>query len=87
MAVGNAKSVAIKDACDHFGELFGANLNRNDALHFSSDKDVIQKRVDQILDSCETVEDVKKVRDQIPKDYQELADQLIEYMEAKDAEN
>ena len=37
MAYPLAKTLAIKDACDHFGELFGANLNRNDVLAYSMD--------------------------------------------------
>lgn len=32
MALPRAKSLAIKDACDHFGDLFGANLNRRDVV-------------------------------------------------------
>lgn len=31
MALGIAESIAIKDACDHIGNIFGANLNRKDA--------------------------------------------------------
>lgn len=34
MAFPLAKTLAIKDACDHFGDLFGANLNRNDTLPY-----------------------------------------------------
>lgn len=30
MAFPIAKTVAIKDACDHFGKLFGSDLNRKD---------------------------------------------------------
>lgn len=41
MALPIAKSVAIKDACDHFGDLFGANLNRKDALVFTGDGDLM----------------------------------------------
>lgn len=37
MALPIAKSLAVKDACDHLGELFGANLNRKEALHFEGD--------------------------------------------------
>lgn len=37
MALGIAKSVAVKDACDHIGNIFGANLNRKDSMHFESD--------------------------------------------------
>lgn len=32
MALPIAKSMAIKDACDHFGEIFGCNLNRKDTM-------------------------------------------------------
>ena len=37
MALGISKSVAIKDACDHIGNIFGANLNRKDTMEFTSD--------------------------------------------------
>jgi len=34
MAYPIAKTIAIKDACDHFGKLFGADLNRRDTIAF-----------------------------------------------------
>ncbi len=37
MAFPIAKSLAVKDACDHFGNLFGANLNRKDVIPFQVD--------------------------------------------------
>ena len=37
MALGIAKSVAVKDACDHIGNIFGANLNRKDTLPVTQD--------------------------------------------------
>lgn len=37
MALGIAKSVAVKDACDHIGNIFGANLNRKDSMAFEGD--------------------------------------------------
>lgn len=37
MAFPIAKSIAIKDACDHFGKLFGSDLNRKDTMPFSTD--------------------------------------------------
>ena len=37
MAYPIAKTIAIKDACDHFGKLFGCDLNRKDTLSFSID--------------------------------------------------
>ncbi len=41
MAYPLAKTVAIKDACDHFGDLFGANLNRRDVIGFEQAKDEV----------------------------------------------
>lgn len=38
MAFPKAKTLAVKDACDHFGSLFGANLNRRDVVAFTPDK-------------------------------------------------
>ena len=37
MAFPIAKTVAIKDACDMFGNLFGANLNRKDVIEYTTD--------------------------------------------------
>ncbi len=37
MALGISKSVAVKDACDHIGNIFGANLNRKDTMEFTPD--------------------------------------------------
>lgn len=36
MALPIAKTLAIKDSCDHFGNLFGANLNRRDGINYDS---------------------------------------------------
>lgn len=40
MAFPIAKTVAVKDASDHFGSLFGANLNRKDVVEFKADKEM-----------------------------------------------
>lgn len=40
MAYPVAKTVAIKDACDHFGKLFGSDLNRKETLSYSLDKNL-----------------------------------------------
>jgi len=37
MALPIAKTIAIKDACDHFGKLFGADLNRKQQMTYSED--------------------------------------------------
>ena len=37
MAYPIAKTIAIKDACDHFGTTFGSDLNRKDTIQYSAD--------------------------------------------------
>jgi len=51
-----AKTLAIKDAADMFGKLFGADLNRRDTLPASMDKPNLtneekEERIKEILDS------------------------------------
>ena len=43
MAFPIAKSLAIKDACDMMGNIFGANLNRRDVITFEPDQKIIDK--------------------------------------------
>lgn len=38
-----AKSLAIKDACDLIGNVFGANLNRRDVAEWKPDVDLIER--------------------------------------------
>jgi hypothetical protein len=56
MAFPLAKSVAIKDACDHFGNIFGANLNRKDTIAFAPDAQLI----DRVAKRKELVENAKQ---------------------------
>ena len=41
MAFPIAKTIAIKDATHHFGNLFGSNLNRKDVIEFKVDSDTL----------------------------------------------
>lgn len=50
MAFPIAKTVAIKDACDHFGNVFGCNLNRKDTIPFDTDPKLFE-RYNAILES------------------------------------
>lgn len=43
MAFPIAKTLAVKDASDHFGNIFGANLNRKDAIPFTPDESFLKK--------------------------------------------
>ncbi len=47
MAFPIAKTVAIKDACDHFGSLFGSDLNRKDTMSITVDE-TLQNKVSPI---------------------------------------
>lgn len=46
-----AKTNAIKDACDHFGRLFGADLNRKDIVPHREDIGLINKALENPLQS------------------------------------
>lgn len=43
MAFPIAKTTAIKDACDHFGRLFGSDLNRKEVMDYQPDAILAQK--------------------------------------------
>jgi hypothetical protein len=69
MAVGIAKTVAIKDACDHFGKFFGSDLNRKEDIGYGVDLKLYDfnpshpnwnKAVQAVKDGRYTVEQVQK---------------------------
>ncbi len=43
MAFPIAKTFAVKDACHHFGKIFGSDLNRKDVLEFKPDMEIIDR--------------------------------------------
>lgn len=68
MAFPMAKTVAIKDAADHFGKLFGSDLNRKDLISYEMDLSLIeltpthpnwQKVKDAITSEAFTIDQVK----------------------------
>lgn len=70
MAFPLAKTLAIKDACDMFGNLFGANLNRRDVLQNAPDTKLAaaytsaeqKRRVEMIL-ACNTKADLEQLKE------------------------
>jgi len=62
MAFPIAKTVAIKDACDHFGNIFGANLNRKDTVEFSPDAKIMEAgmKKEKELDELKELFELKK---------------------------
>jgi hypothetical protein len=77
MALPIAKSIAIKDACDHFGDLFGANLNRKDIVQFTGDAELLsaegihnskeKERVIKHIENANNVETLMQVENIIEK--------------------
>jgi hypothetical protein len=77
MALPIAKSIAIKDACDHFGDLFGANLNRKDIVQFTGDTELLsaegihnskeKERVEKHIQNANNVETLVQVENLIEK--------------------
>jgi hypothetical protein len=77
MALPIAKSIAIKDACDHFGDLFGANLNRKDIVQFTGDTELLsaegihnskeKERVEKHILNANNVETLVQVESLINK--------------------
>jgi hypothetical protein len=77
MALPIAKSIAIKDACDHFGDLFGANLNRKDIVQFTGDSELLsaesvhnskeKERVIKHIENADTLYTLVQVRDLVGK--------------------
>jgi hypothetical protein len=77
MALPIAKSIAIKDACDHFGDLFGANLNRKDIVQFTGDTELLsaeathvskeKERVVKHIENATTIDALEQVQDLINK--------------------
>ena len=51
MACGIAETVAIKDACDKLGALFGSNLNRKDAINYFGNPDLMPEPQPPVLPS------------------------------------
>lgn len=61
MAYPMAKTIAIKDACDHFGNLFGANLNRKDTLNYSADDFLNEITPEEIQAISKEVKEIKDI--------------------------
>ena len=84
MAFPMAKTIAIKDACDHFGKLFGSDLNRKDIISYTPDLTLIDfdenhpsfdKAIDSLKKGEVTLDQIKtkyKISDETEKRISEL---------------
>lgn len=80
MAYPHAKTLAIKDACDMFGDIFGANLNRRDTVGYTMDAEIKVKAVSAetkrklaLIEAAPTLIDLDKFSE-FAKESQELAE-------------
>lgn len=78
MALPIAKSVAIKDAADHLGKLFGSDLNRKDTLNYTTDKGLNK---DEMLTELKELYELKK--DSISPEEQINFERIISCKETK----
>lgn len=67
MALPIAKTLAIKDACDHLGTLFGANLNRKNAVSFGTiaTPDPLNQRMNALIDAATTTEELENLKEHL----------------------
>lgn len=87
MALPMAKSYAIKDACDHFGKLFGRDLNRKDTMGFGVDKNLDpDAKYSELLSLFENLKDVipanefDNVRNVVEGKIKTSYDKIIKYL-------
>ena len=85
MAFPIAKTVAVKDAADHFGNIFGANLNRKDSVSYTMDTAIIDKKISAedkrtmaMIDNCDTLDQLAVYEESYP-----IPTHLQEYLETK----
>lgn len=78
MAFPIAKTLAIKDAADMFGKLFGADLNRKDTLNYTTDKSLNK---DEQLEELKELYDLKK--ENVSPDEQINIERIIEKKEVR----
>lgn len=84
MAFPIAKTVAIKDACDHFGKLFGSDLNRKDDITYGIDLGLYEfnpqhpnwnKAVEAVKAGLAKIEQVRKKYPMSDEDYNTFLEQ------------
>lgn len=80
MALPIAKTVAVKDACDHLGNIFGRNINRKDTLPYEADDKVTNKLAEQTIakiDKAGSQEEIDKILDSCPKEIETIVKKQI----------
>lgn len=72
MAYPIAKTLAVKDACDHFGRLFGADLNRKDLIPYSIDTPLLIQELKLKLAVCDDLDEVGTLWESLTPETQKI---------------
>lgn len=86
MATPHAKTLAIKDACDMFGDLFGANLNRDSLIPHTMDAKDPKKEVEELFENKKASlsgEEISQIERVINNDEEESYSKVIEILKSK----
>ncbi len=69
MAFPIAKTIAIKDAADHFGTTFGSDLNRKDTLQYSADNKLAEvaktkeeERLEKLIEKAKDLATLERLK-------------------------
>lgn len=90
MAFPLAKTVAIKDAADMLGDIFGANLNRKDVLAYQIDYKLLdhvkskeEQRMLILIESCSSIEELEKLKSHLTESITPQFEQKWEELQGK----
>lgn len=82
MALPIAKTLAVKDACDHFGNIFGANVGRKDTIVFGADTKLEavvftneEKRVQKLIEKAKDRATLETLKTHLTEQLQSAYDQ------------
>jgi hypothetical protein len=87
MALPIAKTVAIKDACDHFGDIFGSNLNRKDVIVFQVDETLDKANLPNDLDWVNLKQIFEDKKDKVDANQFDRLKKVVDTKELKSYKN
>lgn len=88
MAFPLAKTIAIKDAADMLGDIFGANLNRKDVMAYQMDTKLLdhvkskeEQRMLILIESCASQDELEKLRSHLTEEIKPQFEQKWEELQ------
>lgn len=94
MAFPLAETIAIKDATDKLGDIFGANLNRKDVLAFQMDTKLAtlvhtkeEERLIKLIDAADSIEILSALKEHLTERINEYYIAKWDYLQEKLATN